>query len=160
MWWEEIGRTTLGSAGDTITVSSLPARKYIKIYVILIATAGTITGLMRFNNDSGSNNNRRYSTDGGSDTSELTQTDLLASIGTSATNHFSEHDVINIATQEKLVTSHIISRGTAGAGSATSRRETTGKWVNTSDAITRVDVVNSGTGDYAIGSEVIVLAHN
>ena len=56
-WWEELGRTTLGSSSDLITVASFTAKKYLKMYIYLTATGGTINGKMTFNNDSGASSN-------------------------------------------------------------------------------------------------------
>ena len=47
-------------------------------------------------------------------------------------------------------------QNTTGAGNAPNRTEWVGKWANTSNAITRVDVTNTGSGSYAEGSEVTV----
>ena len=43
-----------------------------------------------------------------------------------------------------------------GAGNAPKRKELTGKWSDTSEQITRVDAVNGGTGNFAVGSTVTV----
>ena len=43
-----------------------------------------------------------------------------------------------------------------GAGNAPQRKELSGKWANTAAQITRVDAVNGGSGDFAVGSKVTV----
>ncbi len=161
-WWQEIGRTTLAVAGDTITVSSIPARKYLKIIVRLFDTGGTIGATLRFNNDSGANYAHRFSQDGADDPAvSVSQTsNFLDPTGATAAPIFAELEVMNFATAEKLSHGVSVSRGTAGAAAIGNRREYFQKWANTSDQITRVDVVNSGTGDYAIGSEVVILGHD
>lgn len=160
VWWEELGRTTLTGAGDTITVNNLPARKYLKIYASLQPTGGTINGSIRFNNDSGSNYANRVSDNGGADSTSTSQTSLLQTIGTAAVVMFFLCEIINIATQEKISFNFSMNPGTAGGSNAPNRSEKLGKWANTSAQITRVDLINGGTGDYAIGSEVIVLGHD
>lgn len=158
VWWEEIGRTTLGSAGDTITVSSLPSRKYLMILVSAL-NSGSINGFLRFNNDTGSNYSRRYSDDGAADTTAVSQTSMLISTSGASQYFHSKIFVVNIATQVKLVNFQAIG-GTTSAAAAPTRLEGSGKWANTSDAISRVDAVNLSTGDFATGSEVVVMGHD
>jgi len=65
-----------------------------------------------------------------------------------------------VSNKEKLV---FTKRVTDGGGSATvtpTRLETAGKWTNTSSQITSVSLTNSGSGDYGIGSMMIVLGHD
>lgn len=158
-WWEEIGRTTLGVAGDTITASSLSERTYLKIIINVLATGGTIGIGIRFNNDSGTNYARRISDEGAADASASSQTSLL--IGTTgAWNQLGVLELTNMATSDKIAIGHQVGVNTTGGGSVPRRQELAGKWGNTSDQITRVDIVNGGTGDFAIGSELIVLGHN
>lgn len=162
IWWEEIGRTTLGSAGDTISVASLPARKYLRILANITATGGTASVALRFNNDSGSNYAETlYSPNGGADVNSTSQ----AQIGISGATNFQPYLIDCIATNDatamKVVTIQRSSSGGSGAGNAPGRLDITGKWANTTDQITRIDFINtSGTGDYAIGSEVVVLGRN
>lgn len=59
-----------------------------------------------------------------------------------------------------MATLEIMGVGSSGAGNAPNKREAAGKWHNTSNQITRVDVINITTGDFAAGSEVIVLGHD
>lgn len=160
-WWEELGRTTLGSAGDTITVSSFAARRYLKIITTVFDTGGAISGLLRFNNDSGNNYSRRYSVNGsGTDTTQVSQSSILAHSVSAANPQRAEIDVYNVAADEKVCTILATGASTAGAGTAPSRIDGGGKWSNTTDQITRVDYINDGAGDFAIGSEVVVLGHN
>ena len=150
--------TVLGAkeaaTSDTITVSDITAKKHLMIQYKGIRS-GDIIAKLRFNNDSGNNYAQRLSDNGGSDGTNTSQSGL--EIATSASNNeFSTIYVVNEAAKEKLVVAEIIGANTAGAGNAPRRRELSGKWANTSNAITRVDFVNTSTGDFAEGSEVTV----
>lgn len=158
VWWEEIGRTTLGSAADTISVTPIAARRYLEILAHLNPTGGTISAALRFNNDTGNNYSYRSSTNGGADATTTSGSSVFA--GTANENLYIEYRAINVATYEKQVTAYFNFRGTAGAAAAPGRIELAGKWVNTANQITRVDIVNTGAGDYDTGSEVIVLGHD
>lgn len=157
IWWEELGRHTLGSAADALSVTSIAARKHLMIIVNVIAS-GSVSHLLRFNNDSSSNYAWRVLTNG-TNASGASATSLFLDAGTTS-DIYSVINCSNIATQEKFATA--ITMGSAGAGAATvpSQRVGAGKWVNTAAQINRVDVVNSSAGDYAAGSELIVLGHN
>lgn len=157
IWWEEIGRTVLGVAGDTISVASLPARKYLRVIAILL-NSGALDGRIRFNNDSGNNYASKASTNyaaGADSTSASSITGWLSG----SDSAYIIMDIINIANQNKSVIMQESGVGGA-ASSAPFSVELRGKWVNTSNQISRVDFLNNGAGDFAIGSEVIVLGHN
>lgn len=161
IWWQELARTTLSSSGDTISLGSFTAAKYLRIIYSCIATGGTITGVIQFNGDNGANYARRSSVGGAADTTATATTSINVDPGASgAFPFFGELDVINILAQEKLVSGHCIGQSTAGAANAPTRSEIAHKWANTSAQITGFALINTGTGDYAAGSEVIVLGHN
>lgn len=159
IWWEEIGRTTLSVAGDTITVSGLPARKYLKVIVSLRDAGGTIAGLVKLNNDSGNNYARRASSNGGADAT-ATSSDHIMSVsavgGAAALPVLANIDIVNWSNDVKMASSSIVDKGGGTAATAPGRSERVGTWFNT-DQINRIDVTNNGTGDFAIGSEIIVL---
>ncbi len=158
IWWEELGRTTLGVAGDTISIASLPTRKYLKILASCLPS-GQIRPVIRFNNDSGNNYSLRESVNGGADSTTTAQ-NAFSDATALTSEHYLSWEVVNIAAYEKIGYGVWWSRGTAGAGNAPVRLEGVNKWANTADQITRVDVVNTGTGDFAIGSELVVLGHD
>ncbi len=141
------------TTSDTITVDSLEAKKHLMIQAKLIAS-GNIEAAVRFNNDSGNNYSTRYSVNGSESTG--TSKNSIDTNLTAGGNEFVTYNVINEATKEKLVISELVDSNTSGAGTAPQRVEVVGKWANTSNAITRVDLVNVSTGDFAEGSEVTV----
>jgi len=158
IWWEELGRTTLASDGDTISVTGLEARKYIRIIVNTTGT-GLISQILRFNNDTGNNYAYRYAANDSADTGLGSQSSLFFSAGDSAPVCSAVIDIVNMSNKEKRVQGSLMLAST-GAASIPARIQMVGKWVNTSDSITRIDWINTNTGDFAIGSEVVVLGHN
>lgn len=159
VWWEEIGRTTLGGAADIITVSSLPARKYLKI--LAYASGTNIRGTVTFNNDTAANYSNRTSSDNGADAASTGSSAVFAGdTGANNVRIWVELYVINIATTEKLVMGRTIVKTATGAGTSPNRRESMSTWANTADQISRVDFNQTSSGDFAIGSEVVVLGHD
>lgn len=157
-WWEEIGRTTLGSAGDSITVDNLPARKYLR--VIATASGTNIRGNFTFNDDT-SNYANRTADNGGADATATGSAAIFAGdAGGNAVRIFVDMEIINIATLEKLVYANTTTKTTAGDGATPNHRRTTSTFDNTSDQISKIVFNQTSTGDFAAGSEVIVLGHD
>lgn len=159
IWWEELGRNTLSVAGDTLSVTPIAARKYLLVKINTIATGGTTSTQIRFNNDSTNNYALRVSSDFAAATTATSQSSILPR-GADANHNDITMFIDNITAQEKLVNIINVNGGTAGAGNLPSSSFSFAKWANTSAQITRIDAVNSGTGDFAIGSEIVVLGHN
>ena len=159
IWWEELGRTTLASANDTITVSGITPRKHLRIIAYTPDSGGTISHTIILNNDSAANYARRRSESGAADQTATSVTNLVAATQVAA-KWFTTLDVVNITNQEKLAHGFTTHNNGNGAGNIPTRIEQSGKWANTSAQISRVDLINSGAGDYASGSVLIVLGHD
>jgi len=157
--WKEVGRTTLGSAVDTISVKNLPNKRYLMILNSMLATGGSITNGVTFNGDSGSNYAYRKSNNGAADTTSVNQAILDINVA-GETTMFNVIHLANLSAKEKLHISHGVGRSTSGAGTAPTRNELVGKWANTSTVINRIDSTNTLAGSYAIGSEIVVLAYD
>ena len=155
--WVELGRTTLGSAGDSIDVTSLADKRYYMVLDYSLASS-TIDSYTQINGDTGSNYSQRRSIDGGTDTTNtsLTYQDAVFSSGV-AVPHFGVRYIANYASKEKLTIGHYVRQNTAGAANAPNRTEIVSKWANTSNAINRINTQNSSGGSFATGSEVVVL---
>lgn len=160
VFWEELGRHTLGSSADTMSVASFAARKYLQIIISAIATGGTANANITFNGDTGNNYTRRSSSNGGADTTAPSIGFIAGTASAVAYPFFTIADVMNIAAQEKQVLMRAMSQGPATAANEPNRMELVGKWANTSAQITTITLTNTGTGDFASGSEVVVLGHN
>jgi hypothetical protein len=157
--WVELGRTTLGSAGDAIDVSSISNKRY---YMLLSdhRASGAITPILRVGNstlDSGSNYAHRNSTNGGADGTTTSAAEIDYQLGGATTNDFGVTYVANYSSKEKLFINHMVYQSTAGAATAPPRREIVGKWTNTSNAIDIIGDQNTGAGDFNTGSELVVL---
>lgn len=151
----EIQRTTLASTGTTITVSSIPARRFLRLIVLGLPSGATIDPLLRFNNDSANNYAQRLSENGAADTTSAPRSGISMGAAAATNIFFGIIEVINVSSSEKIVISHSVNGGTAGAANVPNRRETVTKWVNTSTQINRVDVFLTAN-NFAAGSLVIV----
>lgn len=159
LWvWEVLADVTLGSVGDTLSSGTFSGRKFL-YFLWNIVNSGALQTQMRFNNDSGNNYSFQYlngSTFGGSASASG-----LINFGT-ASNPLTGHGIItnNNAAEEKMVNVTGIRTGGAGAGNVPVNTTFWGKWANTSNQITRIDLLNTNAGDFAAGSRLIVLGHN
>ena len=159
--WVELARTTLGSASDTIDVSSLPDKRYYMILRDLQNTGGTIDHYIRMGNstiDTGSNYAQRLSQNGGSEYTGTSNSDFIDFYTRGSFPIFSMGYLANLSGKEKLYQGHMVEQNTAGSANAPDRHELVGKWVNTSNPMDIHRAWNqSGSGSYNIGSEVVVL---
>ena len=153
--WKELGRQTLSSSGDVMTTGTITAKDNLMILYYGVAD-GDMINKLTFNDDTGNNYAYRLSDGNASDTT--TTSNAFLEFATSTTsNEFSVANVVNVATQEKLVQLNHAGQNTAGAGTAPRIRELVGKWANTSNAITKVTATNSQSGSFGSGSELVVL---
>lgn len=160
IWYEELGRSTLMSNANSITVN-ITAKKYLKIIIYAIAAGGTVNYSLRFNGDTGNNYAARSSANGGADGTGTSLAFAPIAASVSSAPKFTIADVINVANQEKLISFRTSEAGTAGAGNAPDRAEGTDKWSNTTSQITSVTLFQQGgTGGLATGSQILVLGHD
>lgn len=159
IWWEELGRTTLSGNADSISVSNLEPRTYLRI-LYFPYQSGTLTSQLTFNSDSGANYSNRETTNGAADVTYTGQTSFTI-IGAAASRPpLSVIDALNVTTQEKVFIEQRVELTSAGAGTAPSRKEAVGKWANTTSPIHTVTVTNASTGDFIASTELIILGHN
>ena len=157
MVWTKLGTTTLGSAGDTISLSTFTPSEFNQIMINLIPS-GTAESSLRvgYNTiDSGSNYASRFTNNGLSDATATSNSDI--------TNRDTQDPQLviaymsNIATEEKLYIGFMVGQSTAGAGNAPTRSEYADKWANTSNQFNKMDVVNGQSGDINTDSNLTLL---
>jgi hypothetical protein len=153
----ELGRVTLGGTSSNIQIS-VAAKKYLFTTIWQTPTAALREGY-RFNNDSGLNYDTEAISNGGADISTAGTAQIFCSVAT-AKPDFCVGFILNITGNEKLVIAHSVGVDVAGATNAPpNRRETTGKWVNTSSQITEVDYIPSAS-TFAANTEAVVYGSN
>jgi len=153
--WVELARTTLGSAGDTISVASLPDKRY---YMIISSklVSGNATHQFILNNDTGSNYAIRYSGDGGAEYAGASLSNINFDPA-NATNSFHVGHIANLSSKEKIGIHHLVNENTAGSATSPRRSEFVSKWANTSSSMNRIDLKNTDSGNFDTGSEIVVL---
>ena len=154
MAWNKLGTTTLGSAGDTITVSGITSNEFI--YILTHALGSNADKKLKFNNNGNSVYARRYSDNGAGDGTTTSTTNIAHS--TLLTDEFLIGYVLNKSGEEKLLMTFTVASNSSGAGNVPARLELVGKFVPSPDAdITRVDDINTHTGDYDTDSNLSVI---
>jgi hypothetical protein len=160
--YQELGRTTLSSPSDTITVSGYSAKPYMMLMPYVWSDSGSqIYGLGTFNSDSSSNYANRWSTNGGTDSTETNATSMRTYfIGSTQAGEFGVGTWMNYQDEEKQLIIDGIGSGVTGAASAPRRRECYCKWDNTSATATTFTYSNGGAGTFDTGSEVIIAGYD
>ena len=159
-FWEELASVELTSTNTVLDSGIFTAKRYLWIQLFAKANTSLTSIGGRYNGDTGNNYANRYSDNGGTDGTNTSQPIHTWTVGgdlASGETQFTNVFVINNASNEKLSICHTVEKGTSGASTAPTRRETVGKWANTTDQITQVQLVRTNTtGDFASGSFIKV----
>ena len=162
--YQELGRTALTGTSDTISVSLSTAKPYLMVLCNYITGSSNVDGRMFFNSDGGSGGSSNYAWRIERDGNTASTTTSTYGINTEESyfnNAFQYYFINNFSDYEKLVTGingHDLSSGAASV--APTRCLTVGKWITTGSQITTVATTNIDSGDYASGSEMVVLGYD
>lgn len=154
IWWEELGRVSLGSASDNISLLNVPARKYLQVK--LVVTDVSVGSPVRMNFNSGSGSTYAYSNDG---TSTTSQTHIQLTPATTTAPGTYLVDITNSVGTEKQAIYRSI-RAAPGASGVIVTSSGAGKWANTADSINRVAFYLINSAVFSVGTELIVLGHD
>lgn len=159
-FWQEIGRTTLSSSGDTIEVASFPARAHLKIVLKFYGTGGSVGAHIRFNSDAGSNYADAFTANGAAATQNSSSSNIIVTGATTVGESFYTAEITNESAEYKLLTGRRVQSDGTGAADSISIFTNAGLWANNSSQITTITVTNTGAGSFDAGSELIVLGHD
>ena len=166
-FWKKIGGTTLGSAGDNITVSGLTQYNYLYVNVVNLPTGSGAKGRWVFNDETTARYTQTYQHDFGSesDTGSNGEASIYA-----YTNDDDGHIqgagmyIMNFPGKEKPT---IWRASGSGDGTGTSQvpqiRNGVGKYRSATageDDITKIDIINQEGGDFDEGSFIEVYGAN
>ena len=153
--WQRLAHVELSSTTATISTGTFTAKENLRFVFYGIGNSSNQVPAMTFNNDTGSNYARRQEDNGNSDETQTSHASIKFN-DKANTGIYIVGDITNKADKEKLIISEFMSGNTAGVGNAPNRMQVVGKWANTSDQITRIDI-ELGTSDWASGSYITVL---
>ena len=159
--WERLAfsntRSTTTNANDTLSTGTFTAKKYLHVECYYSFTdSGGSNPRISFNTDvSTSNYNFRKNTDQGSDTTNHTGDGaIINEFAGGDQRYYNRIDIINILADEKQA---IVRTYYAGEGATDDPhwKEFTGKWVNTSAQINKINII-MGAGSIDSGSTITV----
>ena len=156
MAWRKAGTTTLGSAGDTITVSGMTTSKFKILLAHTLDTGGAIYQGLRFNSDTTNDYAVRKSYNGGSDATAVNTSQMQFMGNAFASDIFGVGYLVDINGEEKLFTGFSVAENAAGAGTAPMREEQADKYIEGAD-ITAANLNNTSAGDYNTDSNLSVI---
>ena len=153
--WQRLAHVELSSTTATISTGTFTTKENLRFVFYGIGNSSNQVPAMTFNNDTGSNYARRQEDNGNSDETQTSHASIKFN-DKANTGIYIVGDITNKADKEKLIISEFMSGNTAGVGNAPNRMQVVGKWANTSDQITRIDI-GLGSSDWASGSYITVL---
>lgn len=159
--WVKLGKTTLGSSGDSISVGGLNSKT--PFYMVLthtIATGGAINQEMTFNSDTATNYSWRHTENGAADVTGTNVALMDMTVTNYASTGYSITYIYNDTTHEK--TTRFMNSEVNAIGDATvpNRTNGAGKWDNVVDGINEITISNSAAGSYDTDTEMVVLGWN
>lgn len=161
IWWEELGRTTLTSAGAQVAVSFTP-KKYLRVYMIGYADGGVLDTNVTFNGVGTATYANRHSVNFGASVDNTSASAIAIESGQTDSGGINvvTWDIVNIEAEEKAFSFWDNSQEAAGAASLPTLLWSIGKWANTSAQISSIQWNESGAGQFGVGSEIVVLGHD
>ena len=136
-----------------MTISDLTPYKF-NFFLVYKISSGIAQLNTTFNNNTNSVYATRFSENGASDSTETSNADMYCLTTNGNYENFGTLYVCSISGEEKLIISNTITAQT-GASNAPARLDIVSKFVPSPDAdITRIDMSNAGSGDYAADSNL------
>jgi len=156
--WKEVGRTTLGSASSTITVSiSSPKQYYMVLCPIKADASGGTDSNWRFNGDTSTNYAWSFYYQGQTnDYGTGSQTKIYDNGSGGSRFQFAVMYIANTSGKRKLTITKNAINWTSGTTGEVGRKNIYGKWDNANDAINSIQLYFSDGGAQS-GDEVVVL---
>lgn len=159
--WKVLGRSSAISSTATDIDVSITAKDNMMIFGNFITNSTQVDSRLHFNDDGGSGGSTNYAWRIKNNNSSESDSDETYGFNTEEgyfKNAFQVYNVFSRSTLEKLITWHSVhDANTTGSGTAPTKLEGAGKWVNTSSDITKVSFTNIDSGSYYAGSEVVVI---
>lgn len=163
MAWAKNGTPdTLTATGDDVTISDLTSVTFNFFIWNVLPTGTGNHDVMRVGNDSidsSSTYATRYSGNGGTDATFVSQTRGLIGYNGDTDNDLGIAFGINIDSEEKLFITNVSNGGTStGAATVPSREVAVFKWTNTTDQYNQSQILQeSGSGDWEADSNLSAL---
>jgi hypothetical protein len=137
------------TTGTTISTGNFTAKKLLWVEFYIDASAISFDWQFNSATDtqtstySGRHSNNGSGATATTDYTQINKNIMYENMGFGAHPHSGIMFIINNAGNEKLVTGHIVSQGTAGAGNSPNRAEFAYKWANTTNQINNITMLNS-----------------
>jgi hypothetical protein len=151
-FWEELSSKELDSTENELSSGTITAKKYLWVQYYVKKT-GTANTRWRFNSDDTTLYSHRYSGNGATDGTPLTSQTSIYTHANTNSNAFGNIFIINNSGSEKLGMFHETT-------TSNDRSEVAGKWNNTSEQITEINLINTDTGGFTSGTIMKVWGSN
>ena len=149
---------TLSSSASSVEITDLTAQTFNQFMSHLIQVTGNINSNWQLDGVTNSDYARRRSRNGGTDSTEVSQTSSNMGNGTGSDILIIGY-AINVDSEEKLIIANTCEAETAGAGTAPSRTEYVGKMDTSTNSgqFTQVKISESSAGSYDTDSNLSAL---
>lgn len=144
----QLDNVSTGGTVASLTTNTLSAKKWLRLHIFIKGWDVNDSAVLRFNGDSGTNYDFNFGENGGAATEATGQAQIKLTNTTSTGITFWIIDIINIATENKLV----LWQGIRGNVNCTG----VASWLNTSNQITSVTLKGRDDNSLLAGASITV----